>query len=378
MRYAPSAGHTDSTPRRTRVFASGLLAVFAAVAVGAAVPSAAAREARGAATAERSVVVFFTRGEQLATAKRDVREDAALDETVARLLDGPTREERSRGLRSSIPSGVALNSTSVNGNVATVDVSRAFTVGSRQSLQARLAQLVFTATQFEGVASVRIAVDGRLLPRLGEVALDPPPGRRAFLPTPEGGAPPPVPTSYPEPTSLVRAVQERLIELSYLPPRSADGIAGPQTRQAILAFQGWRGLARDGRATRALRSMLASAERPRPRDGAGRHIEVDLARQVALLVDRGRVVRAVHVSTGAPSSATPRGSYTVFRKETRSWSVPFRIWLPYASYFTGGIAFHESADVPAYPASHGCVRVPASDARAVYAFASMGTRVVVH
>jgi hypothetical protein len=310
--------------------------------------------------------------------KRDVREDAALDEAVARLLDGPTREERSRGFRSSIPTAVALNGTSVNANVATVDVSRAFTVGSRQSLQARLAQLVFTATQFDGVTSVRLAVDGRLLPRLGDIALDPPPGRRAFLPVPEGGAPPPVPTSYPEPTSLVRAVQERLIELSYLPPRAADGIAGPQTRQAILAFQGWRGLARDGRATRALRSMLASAERPRPRHGTGRHIEVDLARQVALLVDRGRVVRTVHVSTGAPSSATPRGSYTVFRKEARSWSVPFRIWLPYASYFTGGIAFHESADVPAYPASHGCVRVPAADARAVYAFASMGTRVVVH
>jgi lipoprotein-anchoring transpeptidase ErfK/SrfK len=57
--------------------------------------------------------------------------------------------------------------------------------------------------------------------------------------------------------------------------------------------------------------------------------------------------------------------------------VPYRVWLPYASYFTGGIAFHESPDVPTRPASHGCVRVPAADAPTVYAFATIGMRVVV-
>jgi hypothetical protein len=46
----------------------------------------------------------------------------------------------------------------------------------------------------------------------------------------------------------------------------------------------------------------------------------------------------------------------VFRKELRSWSVPF----------------------PPFPASHGCVRVPAPEARGVYEFASLGTAVVVY
>jgi lipoprotein-anchoring transpeptidase ErfK/SrfK len=49
----------------------------------------------------------------------------------------------------------------------------------------------------------------------------------------------------------------------------------------------------------------------------------------------------------------------------------YSVWLPYASYFNGGIAFHESRDVPAYPASHGCVRVPRDDAPLVYTFAAL-------
>jgi lipoprotein-anchoring transpeptidase ErfK/SrfK len=98
---------------------------------------------------------------------------------------------------------------------------------------------------------------------------------------------------------------------------------------------------------------------------------------VALLVNRGKVKRAIHVSTGAPATPTPAGTHEVFRKELRSWSVPFQVWLPYASYFNNGIAFHEYADVPPFPASHGCVRVPVPEAKGVYRFAEIGTAVVV-
>jgi len=70
-------------------------------------------------------------------------------------------------------------------------------------------------------------------------------------------------------------------------------------------------------------------------------------------------------------------TFRVFRKELRSWSYPYRVWLPYASYFTGGVAFHESADVPTRAASHGCVRVPSGDAPFIYAYTTVGTRVVV-
>jgi lipoprotein-anchoring transpeptidase ErfK/SrfK len=99
---------------------------------------------------------------------------------------------------------------------------------------------------------------------------------------------------------------------------------------------------------------------------------------VALLIARGKTKRAVHVSTGAPGTATPTGTYRVFRKELQSWSVPFSTWLPYASYFNRGIALHEYPDVPTYPASHGCVRVPAPEAKFVYRFAAIDRVVVVY
>ena len=71
------------------------------------------------------------------------------------------------------------------------------------------------------------------------------------------------------------------------------------------------------------------------------------------------------------------GRYSVFRKEANSWSVPYKVWLPWASYFVGGVAFHESPDMPPVAASHGCVRLPRYDAKWVYDHAPNGTAVAV-
>ena len=66
---------------------------------------------------------------------------------------------------------------------------------------------------------------------------------------------------------------------------------------------------------------------------------------------------------------------TVFRKERLSYSVPFHVYMPYASYFFSGDAMHAYPSVPAYPASHGCVRLSAPEAPIVYDFAVSGTPV---
>ena len=84
-----------------------------------------------------------------------------------------------------------------------------------------------------------------------------------------------------------------------------------------------------------------------------------------------KLPRAIHVSTGAPGTPTPTGRFRVYRKQRESWSVPFRVWLPWASYFSAGFALHGYADVPPFPASHGCVRIPLSEAPTVYAFARL-------
>ena len=101
-------------------------------------------------------------------------------------------------------------------------------------------------------------------------------------------------------------------------------------------------------------------------------------RQVALLIGKGgKTVRAIHVSTAAPGHVTPSGHFRIYRKELMSWSKPFQVWLPYASYFYGGDAFHQYPSVPGYPASHGCIRIFDRDAIVMYHFATLGTRVVI-
>ena len=57
-------------------------------------------------------------------------------------------------------------------------------------------------------------------------------------------------------------------------------------------------------------------------------MELLLDRQLALVIQDDQVVRALHVSSGAPATPTPPGSYSVFSKQVRSWSVPFQVWLP--------------------------------------------------
>jgi lipoprotein-anchoring transpeptidase ErfK/SrfK len=176
-----------------------------------------------------------------------------------------------------------------------------------------------------------------------------------------------------------RSIQERLAKLGYLSPSAVDGIEGPDTATATVAFQKWQGLPRTGVVDRRTTLALARAERPTPiTDGRdGRQLEVLVDRQLLLAVQGDRVVRTIDVSTGKPSTPTPVGSFDVYAKYPRWWSTPFSEWLLWAAPFSGGIAIHEFATVPSHAASHGCVRVTKYDAPWVYRFVSVDTPVRV-
>jgi len=172
-------------------------------------------------------------------------------------------------------------------------------------------------------------------------------------------------------------IQRRLASLGYLPKNYVTkGSFDDRTQQAVIAFQGWEGLERTGRIDGATRSRLERPSHPVPSSRSPHHVEVHVDKQVLLLVEGRRVRRAIHVSTGA-GGRTPIGSFSVYSKQRLSWSRPFSVWMPYASYFYGGYALHEYSYVPAYPASHGCIRMPASEAPVVYDFVSTGTPVLV-
>ena len=49
-----------------------------------------------------------------------------------------------------------------------------------------------------------------------------------------------------------------------------------------------------------------------------------------------------------------------------------------SNYFIGGYAIHGYADVPNYPASHGCLRVPIPNARQIYDWVQIGDPIFVY
>jgi hypothetical protein len=176
----------------------------------------------------------------------------------------------------------------------------------------------------------------------------------------------------------VEAVQRKLVQLGYLPAGGVDGIFGGESRAAVIAFQKWKRLARDGIPGPVTQKALASAKRPTPRrKGPGTRIEILLDRQLLLFVRNGWVARTLHVSTGRRGFRTPAGDYAVLRKRRKSRSIPYKVWLPWASYFVRGVAIHQSKNVPVAPVSHGCVRVPVYDAVWLFRRTPVGTPVTV-
>jgi hypothetical protein len=282
---------------------------------------------------------------------------------VRSLLAGPTRRERRDGLRTAIPSGTALRDLSVERRVVTVDLAARFTAGRDDaSLRARVGQLVRTLRAVRGVAGVRVRIEGGV-----PVGLFPGYDLRATVrePAPEARAP------------ALRDVQQLLADLGFMAPTGVTGTPGDETSVAVLAFQKWSGLPRTGALDERTTAAVLDATRPQPvLRRPGKRVEILLGRQVALAIVSNRVERVFHISSGA-YGRTPSGGFRVYRKERMSWSVPFSTWMPYASYFVGGIAFHAYPSVPAYPASHGCVRMMARDAPLMYAFATYGTPVDV-
>jgi len=176
----------------------------------------------------------------------------------------------------------------------------------------------------------------------------------------------------------VGALQKELYALHYMGPGSASQVYDYRTTQAVMAFEGWMGLPRDGIFGPRVAKALNHAHIPRPWGTAHRHMEVHLRKQVLLLINKhGIVGRAIHVSTGRPSLPTPAGHFSIYSKARLSWSKPFQVWLPWASYFYAGDAFHEYPDVPGYAASHGCIRVSSPFIGKVWGFATLGTPVII-
>jgi lipoprotein-anchoring transpeptidase ErfK/SrfK len=163
----------------------------------------------------------------------------------------------------------------------------------------------------------------------------------------------------------VLAAQKRLAALGYW-LGTPDGVYGPATTHAVVALQKVAGLSRDGILGPNTARALRQGVRPKASTKRGHAIEIDLKRQVLLVVRTGYVRMIFDASTGSGEyytvrgvrkhAVTPKGVYRVFRS-VNGWDPGPLGKLYRPRYFNGGIAVHGYPSVPPRPASHGCVRV---------------------
>jgi hypothetical protein len=105
---------------------------------------------------------------------------------------------------------------------------------------------------------------------------------------------------------------------------------------------------------------------------------VNLSTQRAVLFRNGVPVGASTVSTGRPGHRTPTGVFSVLQKHVEHYSTIYdNAPMPYMQRLTWtGVALH-AGKLPGYPASHGCIRLPAGFARLLYGESSLGMTVVI-
>jgi len=170
-------------------------------------------------------------------------------------------------------------------------------------------------------------------------------------------------------------IQERLLELGFW-LMLVDGDFGGTTKQAVMAFQKYVGLEATASVDQATADALtlATTRAIGQSNEPGTLVEVDKDKQVLFIMNSGKLLWALNISTGSGQyflemnqkdlvtwetgrSVTPSGHYKINREKADGWwdGDLGQIYRP--KYFNGGIAIHGSGKIPNYPASHGCVRV---------------------
>ena len=155
---------------------------------------------------------------------------------------------------------------------------------------------------------------------------------------------------------------------------AVDGLFDPATRSALIAFQKYEGRPITGQLTLDELEAIRTSASPKARELGYEHVEVDLDRQVLLMVNDEGGVRVLPVSTGSGKpfmdegqesiAYTPRGRFIVYNKGV-GWEKGPLGSVYYANAISGGVAIHGSRSVPIQPASHGCIRIPMFAAREV-------------
>lgn len=162
----------------------------------------------------------------------------------------------------------------------------------------------------------------------------------------------------------VQALRQNLTSLGFRP---GEGDVFDKTLEgAVIAFQKYHRLERDGIFHSDQWQLLGDALAVPFRADSPTRVEVDLERQILFLIVEHQLLGVIPVSSAngetytsysgnTATARTPEGAFKFFRSES-GWYRSYlgSLYEPY--FFYGGYAIHGSGSVPAYPASHGCIR----------------------
>ena len=123
--------------------------------------------------------------------------------------------------------------------------------------------------------------------------------------------------------------------------------------------------------------QLRAATPPPPTTGPLLLI-VSITKQTVTLYDAGVVVVEAPISSGTSENPTPTGIFSVIEK---NWWHRSNIYsaapMPYMQRINWeGVALH-AGELPGYPASHGCIRLPYDFALRLWQTTKIGARVIV-
>ena len=182
----------------------------------------------------------------------------------------------------------------------------------------------------------------------------------------------------------VALIQDRLRQLGF-DPGPTDKLFGSATQRAVWAYEKFIVKIKPSDVTGVVTPLawkqMNEAPQIRPRrEDPGTHLEILLDQQVAVLYIANAVRLITHISSGSGNTwcavvlvdqddgtqteagicgvaETPGGIFH-FERRFNGWrnSKLGRLYNPV--YFNYGLAVHGALNVPNFPASHGCVRIP--------------------
>jgi hypothetical protein len=175
-------------------------------------------------------------------------------------------------------------------------------------------------------------------------------------------------------SEAVKVFNRLLRKEGYFAPGGKQYSSG--TGRAVLALHKVNGNARTQNATSGDFAKLASGKGgvKLKYPGAGKHVEVDISRQVMVLAKSGKPQHTFHISSGAAATPSDRGHFSFYRKDPGYNS----LGMYYSVYYNRGEATHGYASVPTYPASHGCLRNPIPNSIFIYNWIDLGDDIWVY